>query len=81
MNMFKQYQFGVDVWGLIVFLVVMIPTFIWYAVPAPVDVLRTESSTPIVDAVGSLFQVLFAACLCCLINKQRGELRVSVPVL
>ena len=37
-TMFRQYKFGFDVWGLIVFVVVMIPTFIWAALPAVVFV-------------------------------------------
>ena len=47
-----KYGFGFDVAGLILFLLVMVPTFIWMAVPAPNDVLRAESVTPIVDAIG-----------------------------
>ena len=81
MKFFKQYRFGFDVRGLIVFVAVMIPTFIWYALPAPVDVLRTESSTPVVDVIGSVFQVLFIACLCCLINKDNRKLTFSVSVI
>lgn len=33
-----KYRFGFDFWGLILFLLVMVPNFIWFAVPAPNDV-------------------------------------------
>ena len=31
----KKYKIGFDIWGLIIFIVIMIPNFIWFAVPAP----------------------------------------------
>lgn len=54
----KKYKFGFDIWGMIVFLIIMLPNFIWFAVPAPNDILRTESITVIIDAIGSICQVL-----------------------
>ena len=53
----NQYRFGFDPWGLLLFLLVMLPNFIWFAVPAPNDILRADSVTPVVDAIGSVFQV------------------------
>ena len=81
MKPFNQYRFGFDVWGLILFLLVMLPNFIWFAVPAPNDVLRTESATPVVDVIASVCQVLTVACLCFVINKERGKLRFSPLVI
>ena len=77
----KFYRFGFDVWGLILFLLVMLPNFIWFAVPAPNDVLRSESVTPIVDAVASVFQILTVACLCLVINKKKSRLCFSPLVI
>ena len=77
MKLLDQYRFGFDVWGLILFLLVMLPNFIWFAVPAPNDVLRTESIMPIVDMVASVCQILTIACLCFVINKERRKLRFS----
>ena len=68
-------------WGLILFLLVMIPNFIWFAVPAPNDVLRAESVTPVVDVIASVCQVLTVACLCFVINEERGKLRFSPLVI
>lgn len=73
----KQYCFSFDPWGLLLFLLVMLPNFIWFAVPAPNDILRTASATPVVDAIGSVFQVLTVACLCLVIHKSRSKLRFS----
>lgn len=76
----KKYKFGFDISGLTVFLIVMIPNFIWFAVPAPNDVLRTKSATPIIDITGSICQVLFVTALCIIINKERKKLHFS-PLL
>lgn len=77
----KQYCFSFDPWGLLLFLLVMLPNSIWFAVPAPNDILRTDSVTPVVDAVGSVFQVLTVACLCFVIHKSRSKLRFSFLII
>ena len=56
---------------------VMFPNFIWFAVPAPNDVLRVESLTPMLDTIASVCQVLIVACLCFVINNRRNKLRFS----
>ena len=73
----SRYRFGFDFWGLLLFLLVMLPNFIWFAVPASDDILRVESVTPVVDIIGSVFQVLTVACLCFVIHKSRSKLRFS----
>ncbi|WP_099469559.1 hypothetical protein [Konateibacter massiliensis] len=65
----EKYKISFDVWGLILFLIIMIPNFIWFAVPAPNDILRAESATEIVDIIASVFQVVMVASLCFLISK------------
>ena len=57
----KNYKFGFDPWGLGLFLVIMLPNCIWFAVPAPNDILRAESVTPLLDTVGQVLQVVLAA--------------------
>jgi hypothetical protein len=81
MKLFHKYKFGFDVSGLILFLLVMLPNFIWFAVPAPNDVLRSDSVTTIVDTVASVCQVLTIACLCFVIHKERRKLRFSPLVI
>ena len=81
MKWLNKYRFRFDVWGLILFLLVMLPNFIWFAVPAPNDVLRKDSLTPAVDLVASVCQVLTIACLCFVINKERCKLRFSPLVI
>ena len=76
----KKYKLRFDLSGLALFLIVMLPNFIWFAVPAPNDILRAESVTPAVDMMGSICQVLFVAALCVVMNKERKELRLS-PLL
>ena len=75
--MLKKYRFGFDIFGLLLFLLVMIPNFIWFAVPAPNDVLRTESITPIIDVIGSVSQVVFIAAICILTRKDVDKIRFS----
>ena len=79
--MLKKYRFGFDIFGLILFLLVMIPNFIWFAVPAPNDVLRTESITPIIDGIGSVSQVVFIAAICILIRKDVDKIRLSKLII
>lgn len=81
MKLPKPYRFGFDLWGLLLFLLVMLPNFIWFAVPATNDVLRTESMTPIADTIASVCQVLMIACLCFVINGRRSKLRFSPLVI
>ena len=81
MEWLSKYRFGFDFSGLVLFLLVMLPNFIWFAVPAPNDVLRSESATPIIDIIASVCQVLTVACLCFVINKERSKLRFSLLVI
>lgn len=77
----KNYKFTFDLWGLAVFLIIMIPNFIWFAVPAPNDILRTESKTAVVDAIGSVCQTLFAAAMCFIANKNCDKLRITPKII
>lgn len=73
----EKYKFGFQIWGLVLFLIVMIPNFIWFAIPAPNDVLRATSITPIVDMVASVFQVIMIILLCAIVNKNAIKLCLS----
>ena len=77
----KKYRFGFDIMGLVLFLIVMIPNFIWFAVPAPNDILRNESVTALVDTIGSICQVLFVSFLCVIINKEKNKLHFSPLII
>ncbi len=75
--MFKNYKVGFDIWGALLFLIIMIPNFIWFAVPAPNDILRTDSITQILDTVASVCQVLMIVLLCILKNKDQEKIKFS----
>ena len=79
--MLKKYRFGFDIMGLVLFLIVMIPNFIWFAVPAQNDILRNESVTALVDTIGSICQVLFVSFLCVIINKEKNKLHFSPLII
>ncbi len=73
----KKYRIAFDMWGLLLFLFIMVPNFIWFAVPAPNDILRGESATEFLDMIASVCQILFVAALCLVVNRKRGALRLS----
>ena len=55
----RKYKIGFDILGLLLFLIIMIPNFIWFAVPTSNDILRNESITPIID----MLALIFLSCL------------------
>lgn len=69
----KNHRMGFDPWGLGLFLLIMIPNFVWFAFPAPNDVLRGESVVPVLDAVGQIFQIGIVAALCGVANSAGGR--------
>lgn len=74
----RKYRFSFNFCGLLAFLLIMLPNFIWFAVPAPNDILCGESVTPVADSVGSVCQVLLVAALCMVVNREREKLRLTV---
>ncbi len=75
--MLKKYKLGFEVWGLLLFLIIMIPNFIWFAIPAPNDILRAGSRTETIDAVASVCQIWMVAALCSFKNSGSGEMRMT----
>ncbi len=69
----KNYRPGFDPRGLALFLLIMLPNFVSFALPAPNDILRNESVTPIIDAIAQAFQIVIAAALCALVNTARDR--------
>lgn len=72
----KKYKLGFDIYGLLLFLIIMLPNFIWFAVPAPNDILRADSVTEAVDTIASICQVFMAVSLCIFINRESSKLRI-----
>lgn len=64
----KNYRLGFDPWGFGLFLLIMLPNLVWFAVPAPNDILRAQSATPLLDSIGQVFQVIMVAALCAVRN-------------
>lgn len=76
-QMFKKYRFSFDPWSLLLFLIIMIPNFIWFAHPAPNDILRTDSVTQMLDTVASVCQVLMMMTLCIFRNRESKKIGIS----
>ena len=80
-KMLKRYKFGFDLWGLLLFVATMVPTFVWFAVPALDDVLRAESVTPVVDTIGFVLQVLFVVAICFVVRRDYGRRGLVAPLI
>ena len=81
MTVCKNYRLGFDIWALVLSLSVMVPTIIWTFVPAPNDILRAESTTPVLDIAASVLQFMAISCICVLNNKGAGKIRFTPLVL
>lgn len=75
--MLKKYKLSFDVWGLLIFLVVMIPNFIWFVIPAPNDILRENSITETIDTIASVCQILMIAALCFFRNNESKKICIT----
>ena len=53
-----------NIYGVLLFMLIMIPNFIWFMVKAPNDILRIESITPTIDLIASIFQIIMIICFC-----------------
>ncbi len=54
----------------------MIPNFIWFAVPAPNDVLRVKSVTETTDIIASVCQVWMVIALCIFVREKNRKSRL-----
>lgn len=75
--MLKKYKFGVDAYAAVLFLLIMLPNFVWFAFPAPNDILRSASQTPLLDAAASLLQTIMVALMCLLKRRDAAAVRLS----
>ncbi len=75
--MLNKYKLSFEFWGLLLFLIIMIPNFIWFAIPAPNDVLREKSITETIDMIASICQVLMIVALCIFRNIEYRKICVT----
>lgn len=75
--MLKKYKLHFEVWGFLLFLLVMLPNIIWFAIPAPNDILRTASVTETLDTIASVCQILMITALCFFRNEKSKKLRIT----
>ncbi len=75
--MLKRYKLRFEICGLLLFLIVMIPNFIWFAVPAPNDILRAKSITETVDTIASLCQIWMIVAICIFKNRESKKLCIT----
>lgn len=77
--MLKKYKIEFDLWGLALFFIIMLPTLIWSAIPAPNDPLRAASSTVLLDRLASVCQMMMVASLCVVKNRTCKAVRLTSP--
>ena len=75
--MLKKYKLGFEIWGLLLFLIMMIPNFIWFVIPAPNEILRDNTVTEKMDTIASICQVLMVVSLCIFTNRESKKLCVT----
>jgi hypothetical protein len=74
--MLKNYKISFDIWALLLFLIIMVPNFIWFVIPAPNDILRTNSVTETLDLLASVCQIVMIIALGIFRNQKRKELKI-----
>ena len=79
--MLKRYKLSFEICGLLLFLIVMIPNFIWFAIPAPNDILRAKSITETVDTVASVCQILMIVAICIFRNRESKKLCITPHII
>ena len=79
--MLKKYKLSFEICGVLLFLIVMIPNFIWFAIPAPNDILRAKSITEAVDTAASVCQILMIAAICIFRNKESKKLCIAPLII
>lgn len=79
--MLKKYKLSFEICGVLLFLIVMIPNFIWFAIPAPNDILRAKSITEAVDTAASVCQILMIAAICIFRNKESKKLCITPLII
>lgn len=77
----KKYKVSFQIWGLLLFLIIMLPNLYWFAVPAPNDILRAGSGTPTLDLIASIAQVLMTIALCIIVNRSSKKVDISPLVI
>lgn len=76
-KLLKKYTMGFEGWALTLFAAIMLPNLLWALLPAPNDVLRAESVTPVADGIASFCQMLMVFCLVCICRTDRKPLRLN----
>lgn len=77
----KKYKLGFEILGLFLFLIIMLPNFIWFAIPTPNDVLRANSITETIDSIASVCQVVMVVVLCIFRNREAKKFCVTPLVI
>ncbi len=66
----KNYSFQFDRIGVLLFGILMLPTFFWTVFPAANDLLRVASKTPQIDFVAAIIQVVMVFIMCSLTKNK-----------
>lgn len=66
-DLFKKYKFGFDVWGLVLFAVLMLPNIVYWCIPAFNDL----GGNSTLDIIATVFEVMGIALLIFVVQKEQ----------
>ena len=81
--MLKNYRLCFEFWGLILFLIIMIPNFIYFVFPPLHDIFQTNSITETIDKAAFVSQIFMIISLCFLKNIKSKKIpsKMCYPII
>lgn len=77
----KNYKLGFNLSAVVLFALIMLPNIIWLFVPSQNDILRSPSTTQVIDVFATVFQVIMIAALCAIKNENAAKLKLSLFII
>lgn len=77
----KAYRFGLDGWGLLLFVAIMVPNILWGLLAGEGDLLMQPTAVPVLDMVVSAAQVLTIAGMLCLRRREEPAYKPWGPLI
>lgn len=79
--MLKNYHLSFEIWGLFLFLIIMIPNFIYFAFSTPHDIFQADSITKNIDKAAFVFQIFMIVSLLFLKNIKSKKIAFTPLII
>lgn len=79
--MLKKYRLSFEIWGLFLFLIIMIPNFIYFAFSTPHDIFQANSITKNIDKAAFVSQIFMIVSLCFLKNMKSKKIAFTPLII